>query len=315
MRKSDSRITKSDIRGIVVPMITPFKGRDGSLLDVAALERLTNYLIENGVHGLMPLGTSGEFALLNRDERQTVIQTVARSSRKRVPVIAGISTPGTRDAVLYGKDAASAGADVLISTGPYYYRTSPEGLYNHYQTIIDEVDLPLMIYNIPGWAGYNIPPKIAKKLSDNNHGKLIGVKFTTNDMELFLEYLRLLRDEMSIMIGADSLILTALEMGAAGAVVGSANVLPEITSSIYENFTVGNMKEAQALQAKLDPFTVAMNLGTYPASLKTALDIIGLPCGLVRPPLMNLESGDAERVRKSISWKASQIRSAGKRSH
>lgn len=307
MRKSRSKITKSEIKGIVVPMITPFKGENGNLLDLRATEKLTDYLIENGVNGLMPLGTSGEFALVDREERRDLIATVSKAARGRVPVIAGVSSPGTRDAINHARDAEKAGADLVISTGPYYYKTNEQGLFEHFQMLLDNSDLPLMIYNIPGWAGYNIPATVVKKLVDKNRGRVLGVKFTTNDLGEFLVYLRLLKDDISIMIGSDPLILPALEMGAAGAVIGSANVLPKLTSQIYEKYASGDVSEAKKLQDKLDPFTQTMNLGTYPAGLKAALRLIGFNCGPVRPPLQELGKKEVEQLRSSISWKLSKL--------
>jgi 4-hydroxy-tetrahydrodipicolinate synthase len=304
MSKSRKMITKSEINGIVVPMVTPFKGEDASRVDLAALAKLTQYLVEGGVHGLMPLGTSGEFALMDREERRDVVSTVVKAANHRVPVIAGVSSPGTRDATNLARDATKAGADVIIATGPYYFKTSAEGLIDHFQTLLENSGgLPLMIYNIPSWVGYNIPPKVVKKLAVRNPRRVVGVKFTTNDLSEFLDYLRLLRNDMSIMIGADALILPALVLGAAGAVVGSANVLPELTSQIFERYKEGNLDKAKELQRKLDPFSQTMDLGTFPAGLKAALKLIGLSCGPVRPPLVDLNSAGVRLVRASLSWK------------
>jgi 4-hydroxy-tetrahydrodipicolinate synthase len=284
-------------------MVTAFKGKNASLVDISAMSKLTDYLIEGGVRGLMPLGTSGEFALMDREERREVVSATVKAARGRVPVIAGVSFPGTKGAINLAKDAFRAGADAIISTGPYYYKTSSEGLVNHFQSLLDGIDLPLMVYNIPSWVGYNIPAKVVKKVADKNPKRVVGVKFTTNDLSEFLDYIRLLKDKMSIMIGADALILQALVSGAAGAVVGSANVFPELTSQIYESYTQGNLEKAKELQKKLDPFTQTMILGNYPAALKAALKLIGLDCGPVRPPLMAVNPSDFRKVRSSISWK------------
>src|SRR5579863_5054987 len=296
-------ITKQEINGIIVPMVTPFKGPQASEVDLRALERLTEYLIEGGVHGLMPLGTSGEFALLEREERKRVVATVVKATKKRVPVIAGVSAPGTLQAIELAKDANSAGADAIISTGPIYFKTSSEGLVRHFEALQKISDVPLMVYNIPSWTGYNVPAEVVKKIASKHPERLIGVKFTTGDLSEFLEYLRLLQKDLSIMIGADSLISAALMLGAAGAVVGSANVLPEVTSQIYESFMQGNFEKSRQLQKTLDPFSQAMNLGTFPAALKAAMKLIGLNCGSVRPPLLDLDQAGTRKVRSSISWK------------
>ncbi|MHB8566697.1 MAG: 4-hydroxy-tetrahydrodipicolinate synthase [Nitrososphaerales archaeon] len=291
--------------GVIVPMVTPFKGESMSEVDYESLDRLTDHLIENGVSGLMPLGTSGEFALMSKSEREEVVQRVVRQASGRIPVIAGISEPGTQNAITLARSAQKAGADALIATGPFYFKTTEDGLLLHYQMLLDCSELPLMIYNIPGYVGYNIPPQVVKKISDRNPGRVVGVKFTTNDLVLFLEYIRVLGDTMQIMIGSDSLFTAALDIGAAGGVLGSANVLPREVCSIYTNFKQGDMKQARELQKRVDGFTSAMIIGTYPAAVKYALKLIGLNCGDVRPPLVPLSGQEMDVVESSIRWKIS----------
>jgi 4-hydroxy-tetrahydrodipicolinate synthase len=306
MQRGDSRKSESNFlpTGIVVPMITPFKGKEMEEIDHQAFRRLTNYLIENGVRGLMVNGTSGEFSLQNHEERKAALRTVVSASKGRVPVIAAVSESSTKNALDLALDAKKAGAAAIIATGPIYYRTDDAGLLSHFQKLIDETELPLMIYNIPGWIGYNISPKVVIDLVTKTPGQVSGVKFTTNDLALFLEYLRPLKDKISIMIGSDSLILPALELGAAGAVVGSANVLPWETAQIFDFFTKGEEEKAREMQKKIDGFTETMVLGTFPAGLKEGLRAIGLDCGQVRPPLMPLNVQEIKAVRQSLKWKS-----------
>lgn len=296
-------ITKSAVHGIFVPMLTAFKGENASELDLKAMAKLTNYLIGGGVHGLMPLGTSGEFGMLDREERRQVVEIVVESARRRVPVVAGVSSSGSDNCIKFAEDAANAGADAVISTGPYYYKTTSEGLLNHFQSILESVDLPLMIYNIPSWVGYNIPCDVVMQLARKNPRRVLGVKFTTNDMSEFLKYLTLLRNEMSIMIGSDSLIFSALELGAAGAIVGSANVLPHDTSQVYESYVSGDLEKSREIQQKIYPFSVTMGLGTFPSALKEAMHMVGLECGSVRRPLLPLTPRERNEVRHSLTWK------------
>lgn len=297
------RVTKKELQGIIVPMVTPFKGKYGKDLNLKVLSILTEYLIDNGIHGLMPLGTTGEFGLLNRNERKRVVETVVKATSGRIPVIAGVSSSGTDNAIRLAKDAFSAGADAMISTGPYYYKTDSQGLFLHYKSLLESVGLPLMIYNIPGWAGYNIPAEVVKNLYSKFGERIIGVKFTTNDLGDFLSYLRLLGDKISIMIGSDELALAALSLGAAGAVLGSGNALPKETVRIYEEYVNGNFQRARDAQAKLDPFTQTMVLGTYPSALKFAMRLIRIDCGEVRRPLVPLSLKNQKRVKESIHWK------------
>jgi len=289
--------------GVIPPMITPFRGDAMSELDLEKLDILTDFIIEKGVHGLMPLGTSSEFALLTPSERKVFVRRVVERARKRVPIIAGVSDPGTKNVLDYAKQAEKDGVDAVICTGPYYYRTNNEGLLSHFQTLIDAISIPIMIYNIPAYVGYNIPPEVVQKLAETNPGRVAGVKFTTNDLTMFLEYLRLMGETMQIMIGSDTLFFSALELGAAGGILGSANVLPEETSSIFNLFLKGDILRAKSIQREIEPFTYAMGLGTFPAAVKEAMRLIGLDCGDVRPPLVSLSEREKKMVRASLSFK------------
>ena len=286
-------------------MVTPFKGREMEEIDLEALARLTDFLIENGVNALMVHGTSGEFLMQSAEERKEAVRTVVKAAKGRVPVIAGISEASTKLCISLGKDAEKAGADAVLSTGPIYYKTSEEGLFGHFNTILDNVNLPLMIYNIPSWIGYNVPAELVKRLEDQNPGRVYGVKFTTNDLEIFLEYLRVLKDKVAVTIGADALILSALQLGAQGATVGSANVLPKETSEIYRLYGEKKYAEAIEAQAKIDGYVQTMGLGTFPAAVKEALRFVGLDCGQPRPPLLPLTNDQAKLVRDSLAWKKS----------
>jgi len=294
---------KEKLHGIVVPMVTPFKGKGMGEIDHEAFVKLTNYLIVNGVNALMVNGTSGEFLMQSTKERKEAVRTVVRAARGRVPVIAGISEASTLNSLDLGRDAEEAGADAVLATGPIYYRTTDEGLLGHYSSILEELKLPLMIYNIPSMIGYNIPASLVKKLQQLFPGRVYGVKFTTNDLEMLLEYLRVLKGFVPVTIGSDALILSALELGADGATVSSGNVLPAETSRIYKLFKEKRYGDAIAAQSQIDDFVQHMGLGTFPAPVKEALKFLGLDCGEPRPPLLPLDEPQAKLVRQSLSWK------------
>lgn len=287
-------------------MVTPFKGKHMEDLDLDALRKLTGYLIENGVHGLILHGTSGEFLMQNHEERNRVVQTTVEAARGKVPVIAGISEASTKNVVALGRAAKDVGADAVLATGPIYFKTSDRGLDLHFQGILDGVDLPLMIYNIPSWTGYNISKDTIRKLIDDNSGRVAGVKFTTDNLEQFYEYNRALGRQTSLMIGSDALIFSAMMLGAAGGVLGSANILPKETSSIYELVRYGKVSESREMQEKIAPFAEAMGLGTFPAPLKEGLKFIGLDCGDPRPPLEPLSRQEASKVHESLEWKKNE---------
>jgi 4-hydroxy-tetrahydrodipicolinate synthase len=294
---------KELLKGIIVPLVSPFKRTPEQELDVTALQKHVEFLIENGVDGLMAMGTTGEFALLSRDERREIVRRVVETTNGKVPVIAGVSESGTANAIALAEDAQQEGADQIIATGPYYYKTNDDGLYLHYQAILNVVDLPMMIYNIPTWVGYNIPAGVVRRLIDRNPGRVVGVKFTTNDMALFLDYIRELRKDLSIFVGSDDLIYAALELGAAGAVAGSANVFPREIAMIYKYFQEGDFIESKKHQGCIDRFVRTMNLGTYPSAVKEALTMIGRDCGTVRRPLVPLTNAERAQVKASLKCK------------
>ena len=293
-------------RGIIVPIVTPFKRTRSQELDLDALRRHTRFLVSSGVNGIMPLGTTGEFSLLSREERKAVVETVAETVSGKIPVIAGVSESGTQNTVALASDAADAGADLLIATGPYYYKTDDEGLYVHYQAILDAIDLPLMVYNIPSWVGYNIPPLTVRRLVRENLGRIVGVKFTTGDMVSFIDYLEMLGKDLSIFIGSDALIFAALSVGAAGAVAGCANAFPRETIGIYQHFKRGDLLKSRRIQSDLRSFARTLNMGTYPSALKEALSILGHECGPARRPLVPLSKDERKKLRKSLVRKTAQ---------
>jgi 4-hydroxy-tetrahydrodipicolinate synthase len=289
-------------------MVTPFKRTPKQELDLEALRRHTSFLLSSGVNGVMPLGTTGEFSLLNRQERGAVVRTVAETVSGKIPVIAGVSESGTENAVALANDAAHAGADLVIATAPYYYKTNDRGLYIHYQSILDAIELPLMIYNIPSWVGYNVPPSTVKRLVQENPSRVVGVKFTTNDMVSFIDYLRMLQYDVSIFIGSDALIFAALSVGAAGAVAACANAFPRETVRIYKYFKKRDLATSRQIQKELGPFARKINMGTYPSALKEALSILGYDCGPVRRPLVPLTKNERIKLKASLMRKTSHER-------
>ena len=289
-------MAKSMLKGLIVPMLTPLDAEGG--LDIDALKSHVDFLIEGGAHGLFPLGTAGEFALLSKDERLRVIEVVVDRADGRVPVYAGVADPSTNNAIEYAKAAKDFGADAVVATSPYYYKTNEEGLLNHFRSIAEETEIYLIIYNIPYWTYQPIPLSVAEKLAEND--LIIGMKYTTNDLNSFQKYVRALGDKFSMLIGSDSLFYSALEFGADGAVVGGANVAPNIFAEIYNAHIRGDREASIKAQKRVLPIADIMELGTFPSSLKEAMAVIGKPFGGVRRPLTSLSASDKIKVAESL---------------
>jgi len=279
--------------GIWSPMPTPFE-RSGEVA-VGRLKELTDYLIEKGVDGLFPLGTTGEFALLDREERRRVISTVVDRANSRVPVLAGICDPSPRNAISFAKDAADAGADGVVATPPYYYRVGEDGLYTHFKTIHESVSLPLVLYNIPEWTHNFVPVSVVSKLAREN--VVIGMKYTEYNFLNLLRFIEAVGSSISVLTGSDAMTYSCLEAGGSGAVISVANITPREASSIFDLFRQGKLEEARKVQESILPAIEAAGIGYFPAGLKEAMSIAGFSVGTVREPQTPLTEGEKETVR------------------
>jgi 4-hydroxy-tetrahydrodipicolinate synthase len=281
------------LRGIWSPMPTPFN--KGGEIDEKRLRELTDHLIDRGINGLLALGTSGEFALLDRTERRRVVEIVADRANGRVPVLAGICDPSPRNAVALGRDAADAGADGVLATPPYYYRLDEEGMYTHFSMIHESVPLPLVIYNIPEWTHSFVPVSVVSRLADED--MIVGMKYTEDNTRNLLEFIETVGDRIAVMTGCDAMAFWCLEAGGSGAIIGISNIFPKKVISIYDLVLKGKHTEALRVQKSLLPAIEAAGMGYFPAGLKEAMKVVGFPVGTVRKPQTQLDAKQKEAVR------------------
>lgn len=280
------------LEGIVAPMATPLTRDDR--VDSKGTRALVNFLIDGGIDGLFPLGTSGEFALFDRQERKTVIETVVDETNGRVPVLAGVSDPSLENVLAFAKDAEDAGADAIVATSPYYYTTSEDGLFRHFETIARKGGLPLVLYNIPEWTHLFVPPSVVQRLAEKK--LTIGMKYTEYNLLNLLRFLQTSGNRIAIFTGSDAMTLTNLEFGGSGAVIGVANVAPKLASAVFDEFKRGNLDAARQAQWKLLPIIEAIGIGRFPAGLKAAMNIVGMPVGDVKRPLQSLTEAEQNTV-------------------
>ena len=281
------------VSGIWSPMPTPF-GQSGEV-DVDRIRELTDYLIEGGVDGLFPLGTTGEFALLDREERKRVVEAVVDRANSRVPVLAGVCDPSPRNAISFAKDAADAGADGVVATPPYYYRLDEEGLYTHFKMIHESVSLPLVLYNIPEWTHNFVPVSVVSRLASEN--VIVGMKYTEYNFLNLLRFIEATRNRISVLTGSDAMTYSCLEAGGSGAVISVSNILPREASNIFDLFKEGRLEEAKRVQESILPAIEAAGIGYFPAGLKEAMKVVGFPVGMVRKPQTPLSESEREAVK------------------
>jgi 4-hydroxy-tetrahydrodipicolinate synthase len=287
---------KLKLEGIWTPIPTPLT-RQGKI-DQEATRKLVDFHIEFGIDGILPLGTSGEFALLTREERKQLVETVVDQVNGRVPVVAGVSDPSVENVRLLSADAKKAGADAVIATPPYYFTTSDQGHYDHFKAISENIDLPLMIYNIPEWTHSFVTPETVQRLADEK--LVVGMKYTEYNFLNLIRFLKTSQAKISVFTGSDALAYSNLEFGGSGGILGSANVAPKIASKIFDHYRKGDLKTAREAQEKLLPVINALSVGRYPASLKEAMRLIGHPVGPLKEPLQELTSAEKKLVAQHL---------------
>jgi len=283
---------KNKFKGIFAPMATALTV-DGQI-DEKRTRALVDFLIEGGIDGLFPLGTTGEFALLSREERRAVIDTVVDQTDRRVPVLAGVSDPSLENILAFAKDAEDVGADAIVATPPYYYSIGEEALFKYFEGIASTAGLPLVVYNIPEWTHLYVPPSIIQRLAEKR--LIVGMKYTEYNLLNLLRFLKSSGDLISIFTGSDAMTFTTLEFGGSGGIIGVANIAPQMASRVFDEFKRGNLEAARKYQSRLVPLIEAISIGKVPAALKEAMKMIGMPVGDVKPPLQPLSDEERKKV-------------------
>ena len=290
-------LTAEKLRGIVPAMVTPFTSHDE--VDVEGLKKLTNHLIECGVHGIMTTGGNGEFPHLLPDERRKVLEVVVDETNGRVPVIACTTACSTRETILYTKHAKDTGADAAIVVQPYYYKLPDAQIFEYYQRIAEETDLPLVVYNNPGYTGNAIPPNLMVRILSLNG--VIGLKQSEYDLSQTLEIIRQAGDKVSIMTGIDSQVFPILCIGGRGVFSTAACVVARQMVELYKAFERGDVKGALKLHMKLQTLNRFFEYDPgYVAPCKEALTMLGLPAGHVRSPLPRLTEQEKVQLKGAL---------------
>jgi len=283
-------------KGIIPPMITPLDKDEN--VDKKAIERIVNYLIKGGVHGLFPLGSTGEAYGLSFEEKKEIIETVLEVTNKRVPVYAGTGAITTKETIRLTKLATEIGADAVSVITPIFISPNDRELYNHYQAIASNADLPVILYNNPGRTGINLSVDLVVKLSKIDN--IVGIKDSSGDMTQGAEYIRRTDNNFAVLAGRDTLIYGFLAYGGKGAVAATANIVPQIVVKIYEEYQKGNYQEALKAQFQLAPLRIAFSLGSFPVVIKEGLKLLGIDVGSTLRPVESLTKEAREKLRQIL---------------
>jgi 4-hydroxy-tetrahydrodipicolinate synthase len=285
------------IHGIIPPVVTPMQPSED--LDLPRLRWFLDQQIQAGVHGVFVLGTNSEFYALDEGEKQVVIATAVAHVKGRVPVFAGTGAETTREAVRLTRLAEKEGADGVSVITPYFISPNQQEIYDHYRRIAESTSLPVVLYNNPSTCGgLKIDVDTLARLAEVPN--ILGVKDSSGDLQNTQEYIRVVPERFSVMMGRDTLIFPALVMGARGAVPATGNIAPHLLVEIYESFRKSDLARAKAAQLRLNPLRLALGLCTAPGAVKAALDLLGMPVGPCRSPVAGLSPEKKGRMRAAL---------------
>lgn len=267
--------------GILPALVTPFTD-DGKAIDDERLRALVNWCIELGVHGVVPCGTTGEFVNLTTEEKKSVIKIVVDEVNGKVPVIAGTGASGTDQALEMTKYAKEVGCDAALIVTPFYLKPTDRGIYEHYDTIASKVELPIILYNIPQCTGVELTWQMVEDLAQIPN--IVGLKDSSGQLRYILAVLEKVRDKINVLCGHDEVVVAALAAGCSGAILASANVIPDVWVQIYNYVKNGELQKARELQYKVQKIARII-AGSGPVGTKEALNMMKIKVGPVRRPL------------------------------
>jgi 4-hydroxy-tetrahydrodipicolinate synthase len=285
------------LRGVYSAMITPFDKNEN--IDEKGVETIINWTIGKGITGVFTAASTGESWALSVEEKVRLFQLTVAIVNKRVPVIAGVGAPSTRESIQLAEEAQKAGIDYLCAAPPSFVRPNQDEIIVHYSELAQATSVPLILYNIPMLAG-NVIGTPAVKTLVKRFPRISGIKDSGGDLTVLNDLLIDRRADFSIVTGIDTLVLPGLLAGSQGAILGSANVCPELSLEVLRLFDAGRLQEAWAVQNRLTRFWLAMGLGSFPAPVKAAVEILGLPAGAPRRPIAPLGKEQREALRRAL---------------
>ncbi len=280
-------------QGSGVAVVTPFT-KDNEV-NYTKLSELVNWHIEQGTNAVIVCGTTGESPTLSDTEHKKVIECVIETTNKRIPVVAGSGSNDTAYAVQMSKHAEDAGADALLCITPYYNKPTQKGLIANFTAIADAVNIPIIMYNVPGRTGCNLLPATVAKLAE--HKNIRAVKEASGNISQVAEICRVVGDDFSVYSGNDDMVVPLLSLGGVGVISVVANIAPKDTHDMVQYYLDGKIKEACALQLKMKPLIDAMFCETNPIPVKTAMNLLGMEVGSLRLPLVDLDEKNLETLK------------------
>lgn len=283
-------------QGSAVALVTPFTENG---VDFEKLGELVEYHIENYTDALVICGTTGEATTMSDDEQLSVIKYVVDKVSKRIPVIAGTGSNNTMHSVYLSQEAERLGADGLLIITPYYNKTNTNGLKLHFETIANSVNLPIIMYNVPGRTSMNMKPSLVAELAKIEN--IVAIKEASGDLAQVAELCRLVPDDFAVYSGNDDSILPLLSVGGKGVISVLANVCPKETHDLVQKFFDGDIEGSRKIQLQLKSLIDALFIEVNPIPIKTAMNLLGFEVGNLRLPLADMDTKNLEVLKKELT--------------
>lgn len=284
------------LSGAGTALVTPFAR--GGAVDEKALRALIDWQIEEGIHFLVPCGSTGEAATLSPDEHRRVVEITVEQVAGRVPVIAGAGSNDTKKAIAFSREMQAAGATHLLHVSPMYNKPPQRGIIAHFRAIADAVDLPIVMYNVPGRTASNMEADTTLELARN--ARLVAVKEASGDMAQIGRIIRDRPEGFSVLSGDDALTVAIMAAGGDGVISVTSNATPRLVARLTEAIRGGNMREAREIEGQLADWTAAAFVESNPLPVKAALAMLGRIENELRLPLVPLADKHSDAVRASL---------------
>lgn len=283
-------------KGVFVAIVTPFKN---GKIDEEALRGLIDFQTAGGVDGIVPCGTTGESATLNHEEHDQVIRIVVDACKGKASVLAGTGSNSTQEAIQLSRNAKNAGADGLLQITPYYNKPNQEGLYHHFSSIADAVDLPIVLYNVPSRTSVNMVPETVVRLAKIE--KIVGIKEASGSLQAISKIIDNCGKDFTVLSGDDPLLWPILAIGGKGVISVTANILPAKVAALCKAAAIGDIAEARSLHYELMDINDSLFIDTNPIPVKAALHLMGKIENELRGPLIKLSKDTLERLKKAMA--------------
>lgn len=284
-----------EFRGLFTAIITPFKG---GVLDEDGLRANIDFQVENGVEGVVPVGTTGESATLSGEEHKKVVEITVDQVNGRAAVLAGTGSNNTMEALRYTEHARDVGADGALMITPYYNKPTQEGVYQHYKKIAEAVDIPIILYTVPGRTNVNIEPETTRRLSKIPN--IVGIKDASGDLDQIMRVVGDCGSEFSVISGEDYLTYPIIALGGKGVISVTSNVAPEMMREFVSAALDGRWSKARDLHYRLYPLFKVLFIETNPSPAKAAMNMMGLAAGEPRLPLVPVTRDSEVEIRRVL---------------